>query len=369
MLFVNACRLILRPSIDQADIDKAHSFFLKFLVGCEKLYSKITVNQHLQVHLKEAMEDFSTPYAFWLFSFERCNGYLGSFNHNNRNIELTFMKRFWEASRLKSNASKMFKRITDSISPSSTASVSLLDGFKLYLEEHIFSRDNHYARIRKQEEEGYNPINMLDYPINFDTNVTGSEVLPFGTIPDETKTRMFKKVDMAPEHYMCLSSFYCDTYNFDNTTHISRIIKKFMSIHYHGKVYNSAESRSLKGTNVQCLFLSNNRATPEAWPGKIMYFFQHDLRLPGSIMATKHTFAFVQFFSPYNASNNRKYEKQGLEVWSSKYSAISRDCIVPISRIYSQVAVAKKEIRRRNENRNSESFPLVIIPLQRNVHA
>jgi hypothetical protein len=100
-----------------------------------------------------------------------------------------------------------------------------------------------------------------------------------------------------------------------------------------------------------------------------MYFFRHDLRLPGSTIATEHTFAFVQFFSSDSASDSRKYEKQGLEVWSSKYSAIIRDCIVPISRIYSQVAVAKKEIRRRNENRNSESFPLVIIPLQRNVHA
>lgn len=371
MLFVNACRLILRPAIQQIDVDKAHSLFLQFLIGCEKLYPKITINQHLQSHLKEAIENFSTPYAFWLFSFERCNGYLGSFNTNNRNVELTFMKKFWEVSRLKSNSIGMMTRIFNS-SSSSAASNFLLGDFMDYLDDHIFDRDIHSTRIRKNREEGYDPIVSFNYATDFATNVTGSEPLPFGTVPDLKNRILVKKVDMAHEHYQSLKEFYKDTYGFDEDMFVSKTAEKFSSVRLHGKTYNCAESRSEKGTNVQCLFLSQIRAVPEAWPGKVMYFFRHEQKkTTQSTVKTAHVFAFVRFYSPYSNSNaTRKFEKQGLEVWSSKYAPISRDCIVPLLRIYSQVAVAKKQIRRRAvQNTDNSSFPIVIIPLQRNLHA
>lgn len=161
-LFVNTCKLILRPALQQIDVDNAHSYFLKFLIGCEKFYLKITINQHLQAHLKEAIENFSVPYAFCLFSFELCNGYLGLFNTNNRNVELTFMKRFWDISRLKANLTRILAGIINS-SSSSTASISLLNEFKEYLDDQIFSQDTHFAHIKKQQEDGYDPITFLEF--------------------------------------------------------------------------------------------------------------------------------------------------------------------------------------------------------------
>ena len=315
------------------------------------------------------MEDFSTPYAFWLFSFERCNGYLGSFNNNHRNVELTFMKRFWEASRLKINSTNMFNKIVES-SASSSNSISLLNGFKDYMDEHIFDPDSHLSRVRKQEEDGYDSIKMLDYSSSFDVNITGSEPLPFVTVPDLSNNRIAKRVDMSPLHFKCLTDFYEDTYELDQPILVSKVIKKFSTIRLHGKVYNSAESRTQKGTNIQFLFLSQYGTAPEAWPGKILYFFKHEQKTGSNTgVKTAHIFAFIRFYSSYGNNNSRKYETNGLEVWNSQYAPLSRDCIVPIQRIFSQVAVAKKKIRRRTESAsNSDSFPLIVIPLQRSVH-
>ncbi|KAI9330655.1 hypothetical protein BD770DRAFT_449512 [Pilaira anomala] len=147
-----------------------------------------------------------------------------------------------------------------------------------------------------------------------------------------------------------LTDFYEDTYNLDQTILVSKVITRFSTIRLHGKMYNSAESRTQKGTNVQCLFLSQYCTAPEAWPGKILYFFKHDQRTESSTgVKTAHIFAFIRFYSSYGNNNSH--------------------CIVSIQRIFSQVAVAKKKICRRTESvANSDSFPLVVIPLLRSVH-
>ena len=70
---------------------------MQFCNSFENLYGKesITPNMHLDGHLKECMLlDYGPVYSFWLFSFERYNGLLGSPSTNRRKIELQFMKRF-----------------------------------------------------------------------------------------------------------------------------------------------------------------------------------------------------------------------------------------------------------------------------------
>ena len=69
---------------------------MQFCNSFENLYGKdsITPNMQLHGHLKECMFDYGPIYSFWLFSFKRYNGLLGSLSINGRNIELQFMKRF-----------------------------------------------------------------------------------------------------------------------------------------------------------------------------------------------------------------------------------------------------------------------------------
>lgn len=58
-----------------------------------KLYGKhtVTLNMYHHGHLKECISDYGPIYSFWLFSFERYNEILGSYQ---KSIEVQLMQRF-----------------------------------------------------------------------------------------------------------------------------------------------------------------------------------------------------------------------------------------------------------------------------------
>ena len=95
--FVIACTYICNSVLTDKDIIVTDNLLMQFCNSFENLYGKesITPNMHLDGHLKECMLlDYGPVYSFWLFSFERYNGLLGSSSTNRRKIELQFMKRF-----------------------------------------------------------------------------------------------------------------------------------------------------------------------------------------------------------------------------------------------------------------------------------
>lgn len=91
-LFVRACNLLCQRSITL----EADTLLLDFCLNFEQLYGaeSCTINIHLHGHLKKYVEDFGPAYAFWLFSFERMNGILGSYHTNCHDISLQLMRRF-----------------------------------------------------------------------------------------------------------------------------------------------------------------------------------------------------------------------------------------------------------------------------------
>ena len=52
------------------------------------------MNIHLHGHISDCIRDFGPVYAFWLFTFERLNGILGSYHTNCHDISLQLMRRF-----------------------------------------------------------------------------------------------------------------------------------------------------------------------------------------------------------------------------------------------------------------------------------
>lgn len=96
LLFVKACHLLCRRSITLKQLDDADSFLLEFCHKFDQLYGQkhCTINIHLHGHIKDCIRDFGPVYAFWLFSFERLNGILGSYHTNNHDISLQLMRRF-----------------------------------------------------------------------------------------------------------------------------------------------------------------------------------------------------------------------------------------------------------------------------------
>ena len=78
------------------DVKKGHEFLLRFCKHFQQLYGKdkVTPNMHMHMHILNCILDYGPVYAFWLFSFERYNGILGSYKTNNRSIEVQLMRHF-----------------------------------------------------------------------------------------------------------------------------------------------------------------------------------------------------------------------------------------------------------------------------------
>ena len=95
MLFVNACRILAAPTITLQRLREGHEQLVSFCRTFETLYGSINVtpNMHLHSHLVQCIIDYGPVHSFWLFSFERMNGILGSFHTNQRSIEMQLMRR------------------------------------------------------------------------------------------------------------------------------------------------------------------------------------------------------------------------------------------------------------------------------------
>lgn len=96
LLFVKSTSLLCRRTITLQELDEADELLVAFCETFERLYGKksCTINLHLHGHLKECILDYGPIYAFWLFSFERLNGVLGSYHTNCHDISLQLMRRY-----------------------------------------------------------------------------------------------------------------------------------------------------------------------------------------------------------------------------------------------------------------------------------
>ncbi|KAI9006582.1 hypothetical protein CLU79DRAFT_780103, partial [Phycomyces nitens] len=83
ILFVNACRFLVKPRITQEEIGMAHQYLQDFCQGCESLYDAdlLSPNMHLHLHLSKTIKDFGPVYGYWLFSFERYNSIVSLYFH------------------------------------------------------------------------------------------------------------------------------------------------------------------------------------------------------------------------------------------------------------------------------------------------
>lgn len=99
-MFVLACRKMCSVLISCGNAKVVDRRLMKFCQRFESLYGSeyVTPNMHLHCHLYDCILDFGPIYSFWLFSFERENGILGSYKTNKKNIEAQLMRRFLKES-------------------------------------------------------------------------------------------------------------------------------------------------------------------------------------------------------------------------------------------------------------------------------
>ena len=99
MKLVNACYILLKPSIIFDEVNNAYSYLVEFYQEYETIYgsSKITPNIHAYCHIRECILNYGGIYSTWPFGFEWYNGILSSIATNRKGaFERTFTKRFLE---------------------------------------------------------------------------------------------------------------------------------------------------------------------------------------------------------------------------------------------------------------------------------
>ena len=102
LLFVKAVSILCQRQVTITEVERGDALLMDFCEVFESLYGKeqYTINLHLHAHLKECILDFGPVYSFWLFSYERMNGILGSFHTNSHDISLQIMRRYMSCQRV-----------------------------------------------------------------------------------------------------------------------------------------------------------------------------------------------------------------------------------------------------------------------------
>ncbi|OAD67065.1 hypothetical protein PHYBLDRAFT_166755 [Phycomyces blakesleeanus NRRL 1555(-)] len=362
--FVDACRLLIKPTITFDEVNTAHQFLQTFCTRCDELYNAeiLTCNMHLHLHLRDTIRDFGPVYGYWLFGFERFNGLLKNLKTNRKiGFEETFMKKFIEdvhkddlvnsflQSTRQTSAFPLLTKLTSSFTPATIPSIR----------QRTF-------RIQSFVEASEDP-NVL---------VKGNEPLPPSAFPLSLKSA----TTMSDIHYVHLLQYYKVAYNNEQLVHfqqasespyfVDNTITLLKYINILGQVYKGKGESGSRGSLVQAKFIGSTGEHIIAYTGQIQYIFTHSFTPPPTSSSltpllrthrrptqllhnSQHTFAFIKWYTPEN-DKSREYEH--VETCFPTFSPDDFQCVLPVHRIMLEVATAEHTTRRKVKK-------MLVIPL------
>ena len=326
--FVLACRKLVKPYVTVDDVNIADMLFVKFCKDFEKIYGHAYVkpNMHLHCHLKECVENFGSVYGFWLFSFERYNGLLGSINTNNHDIECQLMNEF------------------DSMD-------QLLD---LY---HKIDIDHDDVKVLRKCIPGKSENNLpstdsvikLSKCCDYDVEMC---VAYWGDLSAITLPNKYRTNSICTDDRNLLMRTYQRMYR-DSDIQLSDLAltcRTYKSIQIAGELFSSkTEKRSLRYGKVMADWLGSIR------PGEIHHFVEHVVSVQGNNV--KHVLAVIDW---NKTSTNQNIYPNPLSVWSAKhFEARGPASFMPVQRIKCKYAF----VSIYNESE------LVVLPMYRKLYA
>ena len=349
--FVQACHIVCRPSISVNEASMAHQLYKEFCLGVVRLYGQdfVTPNMHLHLHLMDSILDFGPIYSFWLYGFERMNGDIKKMTVNFKTaFEVTYMKKFLSVVHYADYIQNL---------PSNMKKNQLMSSFD-YLSPS--SSNTLVSQLSASVDFDFNFF--ASAPLNLNKTFTGSEVLPYSTKASIRSRVGSDKLDKTDYGYLLLfykavypdrkltSAFSTNEYD-QLATMVIPDVSFFPEINVLGQVYRSKLSRSARGCYIEVAF---NSAVPGQEPemriGEVQYFFQNVLQMKKSILPNGqvfvpntfevHTFAFVRWYNP-PLHPFQGFEKLGAAYYHNSFRSAGQDCILPICRIYTCVAMKK----------------------------
>ncbi|KAI7897437.1 uncharacterized protein BX663DRAFT_445114, partial [Cokeromyces recurvatus] len=109
-----------------------------------------------------------------------------------------------------------------------------------------------------------------------------------------------------------------------------------------GQLFRSVESRTKRGAFIQAMVPAKEGIFRV---GRILYFFSHDLIIPGdNLFGTpqnkQHLFAFVQWYQKSDKEFD-SFNIHNIQVWKEAFEPSSALSILPVQQIHTCVAVMK----------------------------
>ena len=214
-LFVQACTLLCQPLIKPVDIRKGDEFLVQFCKKYEQLYGSryCTPNMHLHCHIADCLYDYGPAHATWCFSFERCNGILGSMPNNNKSLEVekTMIKRFIHQMEHSEHVTHKFASDLSSFFPdTSSGSVN----------ETLISTNS--SDLTKRI-----PISEFRYDNSF--------VHPLGPMTEHA---------LSEDLVQNLTKMYSKLFMHHTILHVSRLCRRFVRVRVAGALYSSTKAKT-----------------------------------------------------------------------------------------------------------------------------
>ena len=341
-LFVQMCFLFCTPLITLNDVAEAGAIAAKFGETFEALYGKhrVTPNMHFHTHIKECILDYGPVYGFWLYSFERYNGLLGSYHTNQKSIEIQVMRKFLDDRHVRSIASsdplvhdniKLFTTFFGDKERGSSAET-------IYTGMDVHSSTWHSLSL---------PTNKVE-PNMYYTSTSFSKCIP-----------PFKRRIFDSDSLRYLKEAYTYFLPDIDVQNVPASYELYSAVLLWGTRLGSEHSRHEKSSYIQAYWAGRdghiNRDCIELYAGHVEYFFRQSIFVRGE--QTNIVMASVQWFQHHPRQH---MFGSPVEVWtSSVHEPFGPASFIPINRIKNMCAVCPIQVERENV--------FVVIPLKRKV--
>ena len=306
-LFVQACLLLCQQRITPEDIKRGDHFLLEFCKQHEELYgpNHCTPNMHLHCHIAECLYDYGPAHSTWCFSFERCNGILGSMPNNNKSLEIekTMAKRFiHQMEQPNHTITNQFESELLSLFPdTSIGSVN----------ETTMPTNSAIAALAQQL-----PTTELTYNNNI--------IVPIGpmtehALPDEPMEKVKAMYDIIFKNH--------------KVTHVSRLCRRFVRVKLAGTLYSSKKARTDRNSYICAYWLGDDDKSVNTEticrPGCVQYYIKQNVILDYNTSVTMYL-ANVHWYATHP---EKYYFLSPNTLWYPDYVPLSEASFMPISRM------------------------------------
>ena len=320
VLFVVACKIMIRPSITREETFEASRFLTEFSQKFEDLYGKKSCipNMHMSMHIKQCILDYGPVYSFWCFSFERYNGVLGKFCTNNKSISIQIMRKFLAGQRINSSFS--------------TLQLGGIPSFQdMKLSQQTDKSTLSVISIYEMKRLGI-----------------GNNIYIYGNFHENLSVPKLDSIDV-PQLAMIAENI-CSQLNIE--VKVSKMIYSYSRIKLGGDVITSTSYRSGSSKDHFVHAVHMSPTTCELRPALVRKIFDVivTIKEDTSLVSKSFKYVYVDWFQNHQFKDHYG-DLCPMKLWSTTFEAVDASNFIPINFIHGKSIVTKCNVKFKNDSK------------------